>query len=33
MQSAATIHDAARRLEEAAAVFRMKSRGALEEYT
>lgn len=33
MQSAATIHDAARRLEEASAVFRMKSRGALEEYT
>lgn len=32
MQSAATIHDAARRLEEAAAVFRTKSRGALEEY-
>ena len=32
MQSAATIHDAARRLEEAAAVFRMKSRNAQEEF-
>jgi hypothetical protein len=32
MQSAATIHDAARRLEEAAAIFRVKSRNAQEEY-
>jgi hypothetical protein len=32
MQSAATIRDAARKLDEAASVFRMKSRGALEEY-
>jgi hypothetical protein len=32
MQSAATINDAARRLEEASAVFRMKSRSAQEEY-
>jgi DNA-binding SARP family transcriptional activator len=32
MESAASMHDAARRLEEAAAIFRLKSRGALEEY-
>ena len=32
MQSAATIHDAARRLEEAASIFRMRSRSAQEEY-
>jgi hypothetical protein len=31
MQAAATIHDAARRLEEAATVFRFKSRTTLEE--
>jgi hypothetical protein len=32
MQSAASIRDAERRLEEAAAVFRMKSRNAQEEF-
>jgi hypothetical protein len=33
MQSAAAIQDAVRRLEEAAAVFRLKSRNATEEYS
>jgi hypothetical protein len=32
MQSAATIHDASRRLEEAAAVFRLRSRNVQEDY-
>ena len=32
MHFAASIYDAIRRLEEAAAIFRMKSRSALEEY-
>jgi hypothetical protein len=32
MQSAATIADASRRLEEASAIFRYKSRAAAEEY-
>src|SRR5579859_8141776 len=32
MQFAASIRDAARRLEEAAAVFRFKSRAALDDY-